>query len=608
MKNLKIASALYLLVGLLMAGFATASVFQIRSFSATIYEQRYEMLRTEVETALSVMEMYNKKAEAGALTQDQARADAFATIAAMKFTPDGYFFAYDKDVTMLFHPDPKRVGQNFKGKADSNGFAYRDELVKLGFAGGGRVDFFGPKPGQEGDNFRKAAYAQAFAPWNLVVVTGLYMDDLDTYVQGEIIKAASLCIVVAMLGLIAATLVIRNITLPLRSVHTALRAVADENVTIAIPHGDLANEVGMMARATGELQEKIRERHALAARQREQELELSSEREKSVAFQLEEARQQSHAVGTIGSALATLATGDLTVRCDDLGPKYHQLRENFNEALTRLEEAMSRVSVKGADIGVSKEEIRKASGELAQRTERQAANLEETSAAMDELAVAVRQTADGARDAARRVTTVSEETHSSDEIVNRAIAAMSGIESSAQEIGKIIGVIDEIAFQTNLLALNAGVEAARAGESGKGFAVVAQEVRELAQRSAAAAKEIKEQIQRSSQQVAQGVELVGETGEALKRISTQITGANEIVSKIAHSAAEQDTTLRSIASALNQLDVATQQNAAMAEETTASAEMLANDTGDLLRLIASFRVGRGQSSAEMERSRHQRAA
>ncbi len=95
---------------------------------------------------------------------------------------------------------------------------------------------------------------------------------------------------------------------------------------------------------------------------------------------------------------------------------------------------------------------------------------------------------------------------------------MSKIDHSANEIAKIINVIDEIAFQTNLLALNAGVEAARAGEAGRGFAVVAQEVRELAQRSAKAAKEIKQLITTSSTQVKSGVDLVGKTGKRFSRL------------------------------------------------------------------------------------------
>ncbi|HBF32477.1 methyl-accepting chemotaxis protein, partial [Rhizobium sp.] len=512
MKNLRISRQLFLLVGGLMAAFTVATFFQIRSSAETIYNQRYEMLRTEVETAISVMKLYNAKEVAGELSRLDAQKAAYNTINAMKFNPDGYFFGYDYDVKMLFHPDPKRVGQSFKGVADSKGYAYRDELVRLGRAGGGRTDFYGPKPGQEGNDFRKTSYAKAFEPWGVVVVTGLYMDDLDTEVNASMLRALSTGLIVFVIGLVAAYFVIRGISRPLKAIHDALEAVADENVAIDIPHTDMHNEVGMMAKATKSLQEKVRERHAMTERQQEQQRELDGERQQNLERQAAEAREQAHAVSTIGVSLERLAEGDLTVRCADLGRKYEDLRQNFNNALNGLEQAMSRVNLKGNDIAVSKEEIRRASGDLANRTERQAANLEETSAALDELTVAIRQTADGAREAAGRVLSVSKEAQQSDGIVAHAIDAMSGIEKSSEEITKIIGVIDEIAFQTNLLALNAGVEAARAGESGKGFAVVAQEVRELAQRSAAAAKEIKEQIARSSAQVNEGVQLVGRTG------------------------------------------------------------------------------------------------
>jgi methyl-accepting chemotaxis protein len=593
MKNLRISLQLFLLIGGMMAAFAAATYYEVRSSTATIYQQRYELLRTQVETALSIMKDFNDRAVAGELTVEEAKTRAFDLLNKARFEPDGYFFGYDYDVVMVFHPTSKDVGKSNKGKPDANGFAYRDELVRLGQVGGGFVEFIGPKPGKDPEDrtYPKASYAKAFEPWKLVVVTGLYTDDLKAEIRASVIQTVGISVGIFAFALLAAYFVVRGITGPLNAIHDALEAVADENVSIAIPHTDMSNEVGMMAKATKSLQEKIRERHAMTARQEEQQRELDGERQQNSEMQLAEARQQAHVVTTIGSSLAELANGDLTVRCADLGPKYAGLRDNFNDALARLEEAMARVNLKGNDIAVSKEEIRRASGELATRTERQAANLEETSAALDELTVAVRQTADGAREAANRVGSVSAEARQSDEIVTKAINAMSGIEQSSAEITKIIGVIDEIAFQTNLLALNAGVEAARAGESGKGFAVVAQEVRELAQRSAAAAKEIKDQIARSSAQVEQGVQLVGQTGEALKRISDQIAGANDIVSKISHSAQEQDTTLRSISSAVNQLDTATQQNAAMAEETTASAEVLANDTGDLLDLIRSFKTG-----------------
>jgi methyl-accepting chemotaxis protein len=592
MKNLKISIQLFILVGAMLAVFASITFVQIRSSTTAIYHERYEMLRTLVEAANSILKDYNDRATAGEFSLDEAKKRAYDQLGKIKFEPDGYFTAYDYDVKVVFHPNAKVIGTSSKGKPDVNGFMYRDEIVRLGRQGGGYVEYMGPKPGKDPNDFSyaKASYGKAFEPWGIVMLTGLYTDDLRDEVRQTTMKIVGVSGLLFLLALAAAYAIIRGITRPLNSIREALNAVADEDVSIAIPHTDMGNEVGKMARATQSLQEKIHERHAMAAREEEQLRQMDAERQRNLDAQQQEAEAQAHVVATIGASLERLSVGDLTVRCGDLGAKYEGLRRNFDDAIARLEEAMARVNLKGNDIGVSKEEIRRASSELAQRTERQAANLEETSAALDELTVAVRQTADGAKEAAQRVRTISSEARQSDTIVEQAIGAMSGIEQSSSEITKIIGVIDEIAFQTNLLALNAGVEAARAGESGKGFAVVAQEVRELAQRSAAAAKEIKAQISRSSGQVEQGVQLVAQTGEALKRISSQIESANEVVSRIAHSAQEQDTTLRSISSSLNQLDQATQQNAAMAEETTASAEVLANDTGDLLDLIRSFRT------------------
>ena len=181
--------------------------------------------------------------------------------------------------------------------------------------------------------------------------------------------------------------------------------------------------------------------------------------------------------------------------------------------------------------------------------------------------------------------------------MGRAVTAMGKIETSAQQISQIIGVIDEIAFQTNLLALNAGVEAARAGEAGRGFAVVASEVRALAQRSAEAAKEIKVLISTSGQQVNEGVEIVAETGKALARIAGQIAAINSIVVEIAASAQEQATALQEVNTAINQMDSVTQQNAAMVEQSTAASTLLSQDTEELTRLIGRFQLVANRAAA-----------
>ena len=167
---------------------------------------------------------------------------------------------------------------------------------------------------------------------------------------------------------------------------------------------------------------------------------------------------------------------------------------------------------------------------------------------------------------------------------------MSEIESSSAQVNQIIGVIDEIAFQTNLLALNAGVEAARAGEAGRGFAVVAQEVRALAQRSADAAKEIKTLISTSSQQVNQGVSMVGQTGDALQAIVGKVSEIDALVSEIAASGQEQATGLNQVNAAVNQMDQTVQQNAAMVEQSTAASHALKGEAGNLMQMIGKFRV------------------
>ena len=312
-------------------------------------------------------------------------------------------------------------------------------------------------------------------------------------------------------------------------------------------------------------------------------------------------RAQKTAVDVIGSGLARLADGDLTFRIsEDLPPAYRKLQDDFNGAMEQMHSAMKLIINNTDAMMAGAGEITQAADDLSRRTEQQAATLEETAAAVEEITATVRRTADGANQANAAVSTARSDAEGSGEIVSHTVAAMTGIEKSSEEIGQIIGVIDEIAFQTNLLALNAGVEAARAGDAGKGFAVVAQEVRALAQRSAEAAKEIKALIFTSTTQVKDGVNLVGQTGEALARIVGQVAQISSLVSEIAASAQEQATGLSQVNTAVNQMDQVTQQNAAMVEETTAASHSLAQESQQLADLVARFKVGERSPGASRQ--------
>ncbi|WP_313060524.1 methyl-accepting chemotaxis protein, partial [Agrobacterium cavarae] len=298
------------------------------------------------------------------------------------------------------------------------------------------------------------------------------------------------------------------------------------------------------------------------------------------------------AISTLGLALRALAEGNLRQRLDTpFVPSMEKLRSDFNEVIEKLRITMQTVAQNSEIIASGSAEIRVAADQLAQRTEQQAASLEESAAALEEITTTGADASQRADEAGRLVSATKANAERSGEIVHRAIAAMDAISHSAGEITNIITVIDSIAFQTNLLALNAGVEAARAGESGKGFAVVAQEVRDLAQRSAAAAKEIRQLINASGAHVARGVGLVGETGEALKDIASQVELIDTNVAAIVEAAREQASGLSEINNAVNLMDQATQKNAAMVEETTAASHGLAREAEALRQLLTQFDVG-----------------
>ncbi|WP_165191140.1 methyl-accepting chemotaxis protein [Caulobacter soli] len=388
------------------------------------------------------------------------------------------------------------------------------------------------------------------------------------------------------------------IAAPIAAMTAAMRRLADGDNTVAVPAVGRKDEIGAMAAAVMTFKDAAIEKLRVEGQAADQRRQAEDERQTNEAGRAAAAREQSGVVEGLGEALEHLAQGDLTYRLTQTFPaSYRKLQDDFNAAMGRLQETMTVITGAVQGIRSGSGEISHAADDLSRRTEQQAAGLEETAAALDEIVATVRRTAEGTSEADRTVQAARRDAETGGQVVERAIQAMTQIEESSQQVSQIIGVIDEIAFQTNLLALNAGVEAARAGDAGRGFAVVAQEVRALAQRSADAAREIKTLISTSSQQVGQGVELVGETGEALKRITAGVVAINRTVAEIAASAQEQATGLQQINTAVNQMDQATQQNAAMVEESTAASHSLSNEASELQRLVGRFRIEGGPAHA-----------
>ncbi|MCP8896922.1 HAMP domain-containing methyl-accepting chemotaxis protein [Shinella daejeonensis] len=411
-------------------------------------------------------------------------------------------------------------------------------------------------------------------------------------------------IVLAIIAAFAAGLAVasRGIAQPIGRLQERMRTLAAGDVEEAIPGMERGDEVGEMAKAVNVFLENAQARIRL-----EQEAEANrslseTERLAREAQQAKEAADVKFAVNNLATALSKLSDGDVSYRIGDTFTEtLDAVRRDFNVSAEKLQSALALVAENARGIDAGSNEIKSAADDLARRTEQQAAAVEETAAALEEITTTVKDSTRRAQEAGQLAARARHDAEQSGAVVRRAIGAMERIEKSSDEIGNIIGVIDEIAFQTNLLALNAGVEAARAGEAGKGFAVVAQEVRELAQRSANAAKEIKTLITASNEQVQEGVQLVGDTGRALETIVREVQEIDQNVAAIVESAQEQSSGLQQINTAVNQMDQDTQKNAAMVEETTAASHSLAREVVSLSQLLGQFRLAATDAPAAVAR-------
>lgn len=291
--------------------------------------------------------------------------------------------------------------------------------------------------------------------------------------------------------------------------------------------------------------------------------------------------------------LNKMAEGDFTV---DSQAKhlyvgdFKPLASAMYDILDKLTGTLLQINTAADQVASGSDQVSSGAQALSQGATEQASSVEELAATINEISAQVQSNASDAGLASQMAENVGQEMTYSNQQMQHMIEAMKNIDNSSQEIGKIIKVIEDIAFQTNILALNAAVEAARAGSAGKGFAVVADEVRNLAGKSAEASKDTSALIEESLQAVVNGTKIADETAKSLLMVVDGVKEVVNTIDKIADATKEQASSIAQVTTGVDQISAVVQTNSATAEESAAASQELSAQSQMLRDVVGKFKL------------------
>ncbi len=421
--------ALTALAGIVLLGLTGLA---LQSQWQRLRAQRVHELTTSSEALANLIDTSRAMAATGKMTEDAAKAQAAAQVAAMIHGNGDYYFVLDTKGIVVGHPNAKILGMDFMKQADSNGFAWIPDVLPRAIRDGvAEVEYTYPRPGETKPALKLGIY-RSYEPWHWVIGTGMYMDDLDAEFRASALKLGGGALAALLLMVVAATVVIRSIVRPITALSTAMQGLAAGDMDTAVPAGGTLAETRAMAATVQVFKRAAIEKGELEAQAAEQRQVAEGQRLRHEAERDAAAASQKAVVDAVAGGLAQLSGGDLTVRLTSpFATEYEQLREDFNAATTQLQTAMGVITANTATIRSGTAEITQAADDLSRRTEQQAASLEETAAALDEITATVRKTADGAEHAQTWCRTAKSDAEHSGDVVRDAVTAMSAIESSS---------------------------------------------------------------------------------------------------------------------------------------------------------------------------------
>jgi methyl-accepting chemotaxis protein len=522
------------------------------------------MIKREVESLVSVLQVNYKRAEDGEISSTDAMNNIKKIVRDTRYNNgEGYFWADMVDGTCAVHMNPQYEGKSRYSEKDLKGNYYIKNLITAGGKlGGGYTSFYFTKPGASGA-FLERAYTMKFEPYGWYISTGIYQVDIDAMtVKYNKEKNTALFMLIlfsigsCILGILFMYLLAKSITRPLKEVTDRIQQLSEGDLHTPVPSVKTQDETKTLALATDQTVSIL---HGII---------------ENITTHLGEMSE-----GNFQHEIHREYAGDML-----------PIKNSINTISYSLSNTLFQITQSAQQVALGSIQVSDGAQVLAQGTAEQANAIETLSESVNEISAQVKQNAEHAAAASKISHEASARVETGNEQMKQMMNAITDISNSSKEISKIIKTIDDIAFQTNILALNAAVEAARAGSAGRGFAVVSGEVRNLASKSAQAAKSTEQLIERSLQTVETGRRIASETEQSLLAIVESTEQSGKLISQISLASNEQANSIQHITQGVEQISAVIQTNSSTAQQSAAASEELSSQAKVMDELLRRFKL------------------